>query len=141
LFYWFGSLFGFLQEEFTTEASPVGHDIGSFLKSPVDHLKSVYGAALPLDTEAQAELLSEATLAPMAVMLGFWNKTIYRLLNKIHLGFQLPDAQVLYGWDPADNSPTPVGDRLNHRALSFALNGQKALGPKPTEPTDPCGPI
>jgi hypothetical protein len=139
LFYWFGSLFGFLQEEFTGEAQPVGSSLGSFLQSPIDHLKTVYGDALPLETEAQAELLSEATLAPLAVALGFWNKTLYKLLNVVHLGFKLPEAQVLYGWEAPDNSPTPVGDRLSHRALSFAFNGMQALGPKPTNPPDPCG--
>jgi hypothetical protein len=139
LFYWFGSLFGFLQEEFTTETGPVGSSIGSFLKSPIDHLKGVYAEALPLDTEAQATLLSEATLAPLAIALGFWNKTLYKLLNLFHLGFKLPEAQVLYGWEAPDGSPTPVGDRLDARALSFALSGFTALGPKATTPPDPCG--
>ncbi|HEY3059550.1 MAG TPA: hypothetical protein VGL99_11295 [Chloroflexota bacterium] len=78
---------------------------------------------------------------PLAVTLGFWSKTLYKLLNKIHLGFKLPEMNVLYGWEAPDGSPTPIGDRLNHRALSFAVDGPKVLPPKPPKPADQCGPF
>ena len=138
LFYWMFSLFGFLQEEFTGEAQPVGSAIGAFFQDPKKHLKTVYNSALPLDTEANAAVMSEATLAPLAVALGFWDITIYKLLNLVHLGFHLPDAQVLYGWDAPPGSPTPIGDRLNNRALSFAFTRFTQHPASEPTPPDPC---
>lgn len=137
--FWLGQAFGFGVEAFSSELrEPVGKGIVGFVSSPGEHFARIYGDNWAPESEEQARQLSHAILAPLAVALGFWEKTLYKLLELANLGVKLPPRKVLYGWDPAPGSTTPVADRLDGRTLSFAFTGVKPIGPGTPQPADPC---
>jgi hypothetical protein len=143
ILFWLGQAFGFIEESFSTDRipAPVGKGIVDFLGSPKATLRDLYGDVWPVETEDQARVLSDATLAPFAVLIGFWNKTLAKLLKKAKLNTALPVSRVLYGWEGSKNGTlTPIGDRLAARTLSFTLNGLPNFSHgTPTPPsTDPC---
>ena len=114
----------------------VGKGFADYLKEPLHTLHGIYGDVWPLETEAQAQILSDATLAPLGVVIGFWNKTLAKLLMKAKLRVQLPVPRVLYGWESAEQGTlTPVGDQLAARTLSFTLNGLTRLWYRQAEAT------
>src|SRR5262249_13192885 len=115
LVYWFGQLAGFVDESFSLDRIPNRKGWGDYLKEPLHTLADVYRDAWPIDTEAQAKTLSDATLAPFGVLLGFWQQTLFKLLKKANLYVKLPVPQVLYGWEAGFGSSTPVGDQLAAR--------------------------
>jgi hypothetical protein len=76
LVYWSGQLFGFIEQQFSTDVipEPVGKAIIPFLKDPVKELKRLYTTKNGdgerfLDTEEDARVLSHATFIPL---LTFW---------------------------------------------------------------------
>ena len=142
-FYWLGQMLGLVEQSFATGVipQPVGKGFASFFKDVPGHLKSVYartdenGTEHFLDTEADAARVSHAFFIPLSVYLGF----VHQHLKFFNQG--VVPAQILYGWESPDNSPTPVADRLSRRTLSFLWRGVKDLAaesePKPTTPCEP----
>jgi hypothetical protein len=143
ILFWLGQAAGFIEESFSTDRIPdqAGKGILRFLESPRKTLKELYGPLWPIETEAQAKVLSDATLAPLGVVLGFWNNTLAKLLAMIKVNTRLPAPRVLYGWEGSKNGTlTPIGDQLAARTLAFTLNGLPnfSVG-TPTPPQgDPC---
>jgi hypothetical protein len=138
ILFWIGQALGFLGESLDVDRMPNTPGISAYLKEPVHTLAEVYRGAWPIETEAQAKTLSDATLAPLGVLIGFWQKTFYKLLRKAGLYVELPVPQILYGWEAGAQSPTPVGDRIGGRTLSFVLEAFPSIGTSP--PPDPPGP-
>src|SRR5215207_3675483 len=150
ILFWLGQASGFVEESFSIDRIPdnvgdgfvsVGERFLDFLDEPKATLREIFGDMWPIETEAQAKLLSDATLAPLGVTVGFWNKTLTKLLKKIKVRTSVPAPRVLYGWESSKNgSVTPIGDQLAARTLSFSLNGIPDFGVgSPPQPTgDPC---
>jgi hypothetical protein len=150
ILYWIGQASGFVEESFSIDRIPenvgdgfvsVGERFLDFLDEPKATLRDIFGDMWPIETEAQAKLLSDATLAPLGVTLGFWNQTLAKLLKKIKVRTALPTPRVLYGWEGSKNGTlTPIGDQLAARTLSFTLNGIPDFGVgSPPQPTgNPC---
>jgi Family of unknown function (DUF6603) len=67
--------------------------------------------------------LSNFTLVPLALLLALWDKTGRRVVRLFGADFELPEHLQLYGWDDEENSPTPNGDALSKRMLSFLITG------------------
>src|SRR5262245_45324585 len=91
ILFWLGQASGFIEESFSTDRipDPVGKGILSFLGAPRQTLSELYGGVRPPETEDQAKVLSDATLAPFGVLIGFWNKTLAKLLAKIKVNSSL----------------------------------------------------
>jgi hypothetical protein len=145
--FWLAQVFGFIEEAFSTELIPeaglkgvveVFKEIGRFFEDPEAHFKRVYGPLWPIETEEQAKTLSAATLAPLGIALAFWEKTLAKLLGLVHLGFDLPARQALYGWESVDGSLTPVADRFASGMLSVSFPGVKKIGDPAPLVDDPC---
>ena len=143
ILFWLGQAAGFVEESFSTDRIPdaAGKGIVDFLEAPFATLEALYDPLWPIDTEAQAQVLSAATLAPLGVLFGYWNRTLAALLAKIKINAELPLPRVLYGWEgSADGTLTPVGDQLAARMLAFTLNGipDFSVGTPPPPSGDPC---
>src|SRR5215471_6552658 len=143
MLFWLGQAAGFVEESFSTDRIPdaAGKGIVDFLEAPFETLEELYDPLWPIDTEAQAQVLSAATLAPLGVLFGYWNRTLAALLAKIKINAELPLPRVLYGWEgSADGTLTPVGDQLAARMLAFTLNGipDFSVGTPPQPSGDPC---
>src|SRR5215207_5857767 len=150
ILFWLGQASGFFEESFSIDRIPdrtgngfvsVGERFLEFFEDPKATLRDTFGDMWPIQTEAQAKVLSDATLAPLGVLIGFWNKTLAKLLEKKKIKAKLPVPRVLYGWEGSKNGTlTPIGDQLAARTLSFSLNGIPDFGvispPPPTD--DPC---
>jgi len=135
--FWLGQAAGFIEESFGSQRipGPIGRGIVDAFLNTEKYLKLIY--PWPIQTEAEAVRLSGATLAPLAVAIGFLTKRLYKRFEKLHI--EQPSHRVLYGWEPVKTgSPTPVGDALNGRTLTFTLAGLKTLGDLPEEPANPC---
>src|SRR5262249_36920045 len=129
--FWLGQAAGFIEESFSTGRIPseTGPGIVQFLEHPLETLSDLYGPLWPIETEEQAKVLSDATLAPFGVLLGYWNRLIAKQLKKKKIKATLPLPRVLYGWEGSENGTvTPVGDQLAARTLAFTLNGLPDFG-------------
>jgi hypothetical protein len=140
LLFWVGQALGFISESLEIGRMPNAPGIGAYFKEPIHTLAEMYRDAWPIETEAQAKTLSDATLAPLGVLIGFWQKTFYKLLKKANLYVELPVSEVLYGWEASTQSTTPVGDRLGNRTLAFVLEAFPGIStsPPPQPPGPPC---
>ena len=134
--FWLGQAGGFIEESFGSQRvpGPIGRGIVDVVLNPEDYLKRIY--PWPIQTEEDAATLSGATLAPLAVAIGFLTKYLYTQFEKLHV--EQPGHRVLYGWESANPSLTPIGDALNARTLTFSLAGLKTLGDLPADPSNPC---
>jgi len=80
--------------------------------------------ALDLFDSEDGSTLSNVTLVPFALLFALWDKTGRPVARLFGADFELPERLQLYGWDEEENSPTPNGDALSKRMLSFLVQGR-----------------
>ncbi|MGZ4525402.1 MAG: DUF6603 domain-containing protein [Mycobacterium sp.] len=89
-------------------------NLGEFIEGPIDYLKSL--PYPPLDTEDDAQLISDIGGSALAAAIGFTRKKLVE-----HNVLKPEQIQVLYGWEPDTDSKTPVADQISGRMLSFSF--------------------
>ena len=89
-------------------------NLGQFIEGPIDYLKSL--PYPPLDTEDDAQLISDIGGGALAAAFGFVRKKLVE-----HNVLKPEQIQVLYGWEPDTDSKTPVADQISGRMLSFSF--------------------
>jgi hypothetical protein len=78
-----------------------------FLLRTGSYLKRLYGEAWTLETEEHAKDLSDGLLFLLGVVAT-----------------SVLDAEILYGWDTGDGSPSPLADQVSDRTLTLGLSGK-----------------
>ena len=89
-------------------------NLGEFIEGPIDYLKSL--PYPPLDTDDDAQLISDIGGGALAAAFGFVRKKLVE-----HNVLKPEQIQVLYGWEPDTDSKTPVADQISGRMLSFSF--------------------
>ena len=97
------------------------------LGDPVEHLKQAFTEPATAD---DAVALSQRTLLPLAVLLAFWEKTGRSVVHLLGADVELPERTLIYGWEHTPNTPTPLGDEISRRVLSFEFEGKLTDPPK-----------
>ena len=95
------------------------------LEAPIDHFDRVYSTP---ETEEDARQLAAHTLAPIGILIAFWEQTAHHAVRLVGADFELPERKVLHGWDVPPDTTTPVADRLSEHMLSFAFEGFEVGG-------------
>jgi predicted secreted protein len=90
------------------------------IEAPIDHFGRAYSTP---ETEADAQRLAANTLAPLGILLAFWEKTAHHVVRLVGAEFELPERTVLHGWDIPPSTPTPLADRVSEHVLSFSFGG------------------
>lgn len=122
--YKWGQLLSFIEEVSSTNLTEqVYFDrFPELLGTGCDYVKRYIG---PLETEADAKILSDDWFVILAGLMGWQGNE-----EESHGGKQfLPDffatKNIIYGWDAAPNSTAPVADALAARTLSVSFHYRK----------------
>lgn len=99
--------------------------VASFFEHPVKHIESI---SVPLQTEADAQLLSDIVFPP--VVLGIAELT-KKFVSERRL--KQSDFAVLYGWEPDAQSQTPIADAISGRTLSFSVGSAQPASNDPIQ--------
>src|SRR5215207_7136874 len=123
-FYKLGQLLSFIEEVSSTNLTEqVYFDrFPELLGTGWEYVKRYIG---PLETEADAKILSDDWFVILAGLMAWQGNE-----EESHGGKQfLPDffatKNIIYGWDAAPNSTTPVADALAARTLSVSFHYRK----------------
>ncbi len=118
-----------LGTDFFRLRAPFWYFLAQALRAVVDRPEHVQAALERLESEVDADTLSDATLLPLALLFAYWEKVNPLLVKVVGSGYDLPKRQQLYGWDVDEGTPTPIADQLSRRMLSFQIEGKKADPP------------
>jgi hypothetical protein len=103
-------------------------DSSGAVKRAYEFIKNI-DEHFPLKTEADARRLSDYTLQPLAIALGYLEHALIKKQIETPPPAARRDAvaivDAIYGWDAAPVSTTPTADLIADRTLTFSVIGIK----------------